>query len=328
MRLFSVITATRDRPEDLRRAIASVLRQEIGDFEMIVADDASRDDSAARVAAEFRDARVRILRLESPRGPAGARNAAIAEAKGRFLAILDDDDLMLPCRLRLTEEAFGRRPDSVLVAGAYEAIDSEGSRIAVVRPPTDERRLRRILPLHNPICHSTTTIRAETMRAIGGYREALRYSHDYDMILRAAERGGIEVLRTPIGAYRFHARNISTARCFLQGAYSRAAQLCAERRANGEAEELENLVAGIDAEALGADPERAAARVHYQIGEWIFRDGRAREARPHLRRALRKEPFRPLCLLLTIAAYAPDWARNLLGPLVRPIVGLRYPSWR
>lgn len=328
MPLFSVITATRERPEDLRQAIASVLAQPFPDFEMVVADDASKDDSAARVVAAFRDPRIRLLRLEAPRGPAGARNAAIAEAKGSLLAILDDDDWMLPARLALTAERFARRPELALVAGAYLAVDAGGRVLATVRPPSDEARLRRILPFHNPICHSTTTVRAELLRALGGFREALRYSHDYDMILRVAEKGPIEVIDEPLGAYRFHTRNISAARCFVQGAYGRAVQVCARRRAAREPEGLEALVAAIDPSALPSDARRAEARVHYQIGEWMFRDGRALEARPHLHRALRSEPFRPLCLLLTLAAHAPAWARRLFGPVLRPLVALRYPSWR
>ena len=53
-----------------------------------------------------------------------------------------------------------------------------------------------------------------------------------------------------------------------------------------------------------------------------------REARPHLFAALRGEPFRPLALAMLVAAYAPGWLRRALGPVVRPLVAMRYPSWR
>jgi hypothetical protein len=53
-----------------------------------------------------------------------------------------------------------------------------------------------------------------------------------------------------------------------------------------------------------------------------------KEARPHLRAALKGEPLRPLTLGMLAASYAPRWLRRALGPLVRPLVALRYPSWR
>ncbi|MHC4549495.1 MAG: glycosyltransferase [Planctomycetota bacterium] len=325
---FSIVTATRDRPAELRQALASVLPQDFDDFEHLVVDDGPADDAAAAVVAELGDPRLRLIRLDQSQGPAGARNAAIREAKGELLAILDDDDVMLPGRLRVAVERFDARPDLVLVASAFRAIDADGNELATVRPPTDEPRLRAILPHHNPICHSTCSVRADAMREIGGYREALRYSHDYDMILRIAEKGAVAVVPEPLGLYRFHTQNISAARCFLQGAYAGVVRECARRRAHGEPERLAELAATVRLAGGKADVARARARVHYQIGEWKFRDGRVAEARPHLRTALAAEPFRPLCLGLTLAAYAPAWLRRLLGPLARRLVALRYASWR
>ena len=73
---------------------------------------------------------------------------------------------------------------------------------------------------------------------------------------------------------------------------------------------------------------RATARVHYQFGEWKFRDGRMREARPHLLRALRGEPFRPLCVGLLIASCTPAPVRRLFEPLCKKLVAARYATWR
>jgi hypothetical protein len=165
------------------------------------------------------------------------------------------------------------------------------------------------------------------LRGLGGYREALRFSHDYDMILRVAEKGAVVLLPAPLLLYRFHVDGISASRCFLQGAYAEVARECARRRARGEPERIEELAAAVRAPD-GASAERAKARVHYQIGEWQFRDGRVREARRHLREAWRGGPLRPLCLGMLVASYAPSWLRRVLGPLVRPLVAMRYPSWR
>jgi len=326
MPLFTIVTATRDRPAELSEALRSALGQEVGDFEHIVVDDGSEGRAAEDVVARLQDPRVRVIRLESPRGPAGARNAALEQARGKYIAILDDDDLMLPGRLQRSAEHLEHNAGCVLVAGAFLAIDAAGAVQATVRPPTGESRIRSILPHHNPFCHSTCTMRTNVLQDIGGYREGLRFSHDYDMVLRMAERGGISMLEEPLGLYRFHVKNISTKRASLQGAFAGIARECAQRRARGEPEELEEQVAHMSVQKGGA--KRAEARAHYQIGEWMFRDGRVKEARRHLHIALRAEPFRPLCVALTIAAWMPAFLRRMLAPLARPLAAARYPSWR
>ncbi len=324
---FTIVTATRGRPDVLREALRSALAQDYGDFEHLVVDDASEDDGAKRVVAELGDPRVRLIRLDRSRGPAGARNAAVAEARGEFSSVLDDDDVMLPGRLAATAAAFDARPDAVLVASSFRAIDGTGNVLATVPVPKDEARFREMLPRSNPVCHSTCTVRTSVLRGLGGYREALRYSHDYDMVLRVAEEGGVLLLPAPLLLYRIHVESVTAQRCFLQGAYAEVARECARRRARGEPELLDEQVAAIRVPE-GAPLRRAKARVHYQIAEWQFRDGRVREARPHLRAAFRGEPFRPLCLGMLVASYAPAWLRRVLGPVVRPLVAMRYASWR
>ena len=323
----TIVTATRGRPEELERALRSAVEQDFADFEHLVVDDASPDAPAQEVADRVGDGRVRVIRLQVSRGPAGARNVALAEARGAYVAILDDDDLMAPGRLAKSVAFLDAHADCVLVAGAFRAIDAAGETLAVVRPPTEPDRIAELLPLNNPVCHSSATVRRDVLQQLGGYREALRYSHDYDMVLRTAERGRIAILPDLLADYRFHLDNISAARSLLQGAYADVARRCASRRRSGEAEELESQVAAIDVSGEEASRRRALGRVHYQIGEWMFLDDRIREARPHFFKALLAEPLRPLCLGLNIAAWTPAWLRRVLAPVVRPLVARRYPRW-
>ncbi len=99
-------------------AVASVLAQTLTDFELIVADDASSDGSPALVATLARDdPRIRLLRSDVNTGPAGARNRGLAEARGRWVAVVDNDDLLHPERLALLVAAAD-------AAGADIAADS------------------------------------------------------------------------------------------------------------------------------------------------------------------------------------------------------------
>jgi glycosyltransferase involved in cell wall biosynthesis len=101
---FSVIIPVYNRAGPLREAIASVLAQSCQDFEIVVVDDGSRDDPAATIAA-FADPRIRLFRQRNQGGGA-ARNRAIDEARGRFIAPLDSDDIFLPHHLASMREVL------------------------------------------------------------------------------------------------------------------------------------------------------------------------------------------------------------------------------
>jgi glycosyltransferase involved in cell wall biosynthesis len=105
--LFSVIVPTFNRGRFVSEAIASVLTQTVTDLECVVVDDASPDPTRLPDAL---DPRVRLVRREVNGGPAAARNTGLAEARGRYVAFLDDDDLFTPDRLELALEGLQRAP--------------------------------------------------------------------------------------------------------------------------------------------------------------------------------------------------------------------------
>jgi glycosyltransferase involved in cell wall biosynthesis len=110
----SVIIPTHNRPLFLRDALQSVMTQDRSSWECIVIDDGS--DPPVRVSTS--DARVCVVRHESPQGPAAAINAGLQLARGRYIAILDDDDLMTPSRIRIALEALEANPDANCHVGA------------------------------------------------------------------------------------------------------------------------------------------------------------------------------------------------------------------
>jgi succinoglycan biosynthesis protein ExoO len=98
--LVSVIMANRDGALFVAEAVASVLAQTLRSIELILADDASRDDSIARVLkAAGADSRLKVIRLPRSLGAGGARNRALAQARGQWIAVVDSDDLIAPDRL-------------------------------------------------------------------------------------------------------------------------------------------------------------------------------------------------------------------------------------
>ena len=127
--LVSVITAAFNAESFIAETVASVQAQSLTDWEMLIADDASTDRTAEIVRAlAANDPRVRLIPLEQNGGVARARNAALAAARGRFIAFLDSDDLWLPQKLE-RQIAFMAAQDAAVSYTAFRRINEDGSRL-------------------------------------------------------------------------------------------------------------------------------------------------------------------------------------------------------
>ena len=132
----SVVIPTHNRRELLLRTIHSVLAQEALDFEVVVVDDGSTDGTAEAIRV-LNDPRVRVLRNERPVGVAAARNMGAEAATGSWIALLDDDDLWSPEKLRQQLAAAEETGRSWVYAGSVE-IDERGVLLGGEPPPSSE----------------------------------------------------------------------------------------------------------------------------------------------------------------------------------------------
>jgi glycosyltransferase involved in cell wall biosynthesis len=206
----SVIIPTRNRPELVVKAVASALRQDFEDLEVIVVVDG--EDRPAREALEsFFDERLRIINLPVSVGGAEARNVGAQAARGEWVAFLDDDDEWLPHKLS-RQMVAARRSRAV-----WPVLSSR----VIVRTPAFEmiRPLRSYLP-RKPVCEflfcrrslkdgpfalqtSTLMMRRELMLAVP-FRSGLKRHQDWDWVLRAERAAGVEfvVIDEPLVMYR------------------------------------------------------------------------------------------------------------------------------
>lgn len=126
--LVSIVIPTYNRRALLETAIDSVLAQTLDDFEVLIVDDASTDDTGAALARwADADARIRVQRMTVNRGCDAARNTAMRIARGRYLVFLDDDDLFLPQRLELTVNRLEAEPGLDAVCSHFGCIDAAGT---------------------------------------------------------------------------------------------------------------------------------------------------------------------------------------------------------
>jgi len=183
--LVSVYLPTRDRAALLAEAARSVLAQDYPVLELIVVDDGSRDDTP-RVLGELvaADTRVRMLTTSGGTGPAVARNLAIDSARGEFVTGLDDDDRMLPGRVRALVGAY--RSEYAFVCSRWYLEERGLRRTAGARPgPVTLDRL-----LHGNIVGNQVLAPVGHLRGVGGFDASLPASEDYDLWTRLVLRYG------------------------------------------------------------------------------------------------------------------------------------------
>jgi glycosyltransferase involved in cell wall biosynthesis len=180
----SVVIPTRNRwPMLSTHALPSALGQEDVELEIVVVDDASDDGTAAHVA-ELGDPRVRVLRNESNRRLPASRNVGAGEARGEWLAFLDDDDLWSPRKLRAQLDV-ARASGASWVYAQCVVVDRDRRPLDLHPfPAPDELGALLLGGNHVPGGGSNVVVRADTFREAGGFDESLRFFEDWDLWLR------------------------------------------------------------------------------------------------------------------------------------------------
>ncbi|VUX46342.1 putative Cell wall biogenesis glycosyltransferase [Candidatus Defluviicoccus seviourii] len=235
----TVVVASYNSRDFLGAAVNSVLQQTFQDFELIIVDDCSTDGSflLAKSISEL-DGRIRVLRTQINSGPASARNLAIKNAHGEWLAILDADDVWLAPKLALQMEnakTIGSR--AVLVGSSMYQISEAGERIDCYRYPTRSLFLKSDLVRRSRFPpHSSLLYRLSTVMGLGGFRERFRWAEDLDLWLRMLELGDFSCISEPLIEYRNHRGNVGKRRSsegFIGLDFGLAAMVCYLLRSRG-----------------------------------------------------------------------------------------------
>jgi len=287
----------------LAPTVRSILNQTYRDFEFLILDDGSTDDSRdqlRRFAAE--DPRVRLVEQDNV-GLTPTLNRGLHLATGELVARMDSDDLAAPDRLAKQVAFMDAHPDVVLLGGAYDLIDEAGRRLHVMRPPTDDAALQEhCLSGRTPICHPLAMFRREAALGVGGYDESYKVAQDLDLWLRLGEMGKLACLPDVLLGYRMHAGSVSERKQQLQiDTMRRACESAYARR-------------GVTREFQGGGGWRAQDAVSsklaqtLQYGWWAWHLGEARTAMVYGWRAIKTKP-----------AAADGWKLLACGALRRPV---------
>ena len=200
----TVVIPTHNRRALVGEAIESVIAQRYSDWELIVVDDGSDDDT--RSVVEGRDSRIRYVCQEHA-GPCRARNLGLAQARGALVSFLDSDDLMRPEQLGVLTELVDRSRGTCVAYGWSYWLDPRGRAVELCAPTMEEDVLNR-LALGDAILMGTALVRTECARRIGGFAPTLAFVEHWDFFLRLAAAGcRFACARTPIALLRYHGGN-------------------------------------------------------------------------------------------------------------------------
>lgn len=202
--LISIIIPTQNRYQLLAKALNSACNQTYQNIEIIVIDDASRDETSQYVSnLRLTDRRVTLIKNTTPVGGAKARNMGLAESRGEFIAFLDDDDEWFPEKLAIQSKALQVNPDCVAISCGFEIIYPSGK--IKTKIPKSSVSIQDLYSCNFLGGASMLFCRAEVLKKINGFDPLLKSCQDWDLWVRLAKQGRILVSHQLLVKYTLHA---------------------------------------------------------------------------------------------------------------------------
>lgn len=227
---ISVIMSVYNGANTLRESIDSVLKQTFDDFEFIIVNDGSVDDTA-RIIREYeaRDNRIIIIEHDN-QGLTDSLNVAIKNARGEYIARQDADDVSLPQRFYHQVRLLDKEHRIGFAGCNYALIDEKGSSFDFGCIRNNPDKIAKILAQRNMFCHGSVLFRREVIKRAGGYRAFFKYAQDYDLYLRLIEFTLPGSVNRELYLRRVLLDSISVRKNALQSAYAALARKCYQER--------------------------------------------------------------------------------------------------
>jgi glycosyltransferase involved in cell wall biosynthesis len=207
--LITVCMAAFNSGKYIKESIESILNQTYRNFRLLVINDGSTDNTI-EIVSSFQDDRIILLNNDRNRGLTYTRNRALQEATGKYLAILDSDDIAISNRLELQFRFLEEHADVVLCGGQAIFINEKGIEMGFFpKVPTGFTGLNMHLIFRDIFINPSCMMRIEAIREVGGYRDYAP-AEDFDLFVRLSYRYPIANLDATLIKYRVHPQNAST----------------------------------------------------------------------------------------------------------------------
>jgi glycosyltransferase involved in cell wall biosynthesis len=206
---ISVLMGAYNGARFIEETLASLQAQTFTDFEIIVVDDKSTDDTL-EVLKRWPDPRLRIIALAQNGGVTHARNRALGEARGRYIAATDQDDLSLPERFARQVAYLDAHPGTAVVGTGVAWLVDGVAKPSPYSAHTTPALVDWLLHIENPLAWSSVMIRADMARRLDPFcRPEALYAEDFDLYHRLRTHGAVARLDEEFLLYRVHAAGAS-----------------------------------------------------------------------------------------------------------------------
>jgi glycosyltransferase involved in cell wall biosynthesis len=295
---ISVIMSVYNGAEHLNESVESILSQEGVDFEFIIIDDGSTDESG-RILDEYakKDNRVRIIHQENI-GLTKALIRGCAEAQGIYIARQDVGDVSLPGRLALQKAALGADDTLSFVSCWTEVVGPEYEFLYLTKGTGCAKN-----PLHiisekakfgvadGPASHGSVMLRRSAYARVGGYREYFYFGQDWDLWYRLAQLGKFQMVSQPLYRAKLTPGSISASYKKMQDAIAKLSLAALQRRLSGASEEdIVREASTLRPVKDSKDKSRTRAAWLYFIGACLRKQGNPKAA-SYFRQAFRTFPL-------------------------------------
>ncbi len=221
---ISVIMSVYNGAPYVGAAIESILAQTYADFELIIINDGSTDESSA-IIKSYSDPRIRLFE-QANRGLVPSLNRALSAAKGVYLARHDADDISHPDRFMKQIEYLESNPRIAIVGSSIQVMNTQGTILHEHHVLLNNAELKHELLIRSPFAHGSVMIRAEALKRTGSYDSHYWPAEDYELWIRLGSVGKFHNLDECLYRYREHEGSISAKNRALQ---KDALQRCQER---------------------------------------------------------------------------------------------------
>jgi glycosyltransferase involved in cell wall biosynthesis len=298
---ISVIMPAFNAGNYIAEAIESVLIQTFTDFELVIINDGSTDDTET-VIRSFTDKRIHVIKQQKT-GVSGALNKGLEIAKGKYIARFDADDICFPHRLDMQYRFMEENPDHVLIGSAAEYIDRHGNYIFKWDPPAyQHQEIKKLIIRACPFDHPTVIYKKDVVLALGGYSKEALHFEDHLLWTQFFSMGKLSNLREPLIRHRFHPGSVTIDERWRGRSFARLKYNCIKKGfiTEEEGERLRQIVKKQDSMKLKEGAYHALC-----AKKFLVNNHQPSTARNHLAKAISLYPFRLDNYALFILSYFP-----------------------
>ena len=281
----------------LGEAIESILNQTFNEFELIIIDDASTDNSLTIIREhEKQDSRIKVIVNEFNLGISKSRNKGLAVARGEFIANMDSDDINLPDRFEKQLNFFVNNPETLVLGGRHKLIDPEGNEKPYTWSFPNTVYRWDTLTTKVAVMHPCMMVRSNYIKEIGGYPEGLENAIDRALFLKMAlaPKFSMSNLSEFLIKYRIHSDSTSNKEATLQSENSRKVRKQAVEDVLGRNIPEDEFIAVFEKEPgfVSADLSRRAYLMYIEFyKKFINRFQPSKEERLYARNILVQRTF-------------------------------------